>query len=87
VSVAGLNKKVVGSARRSEGPAVDLRVGVHGTRTAAGTAVLGEEVDTIGGGGGDDVRRISAAAAVMGAAALTLLLPSDTRRGCVPTDE
>jgi len=58
--------------------------------TGAGTAVVGDELETCGGGGDDD-RKTSAAAAMMGAAVLiptlALLLPNDTRRGCVDADE
>src|SRR6267154_1161832 len=87
-NIAGVNG-VARSPRRNEAPA-GLRVGVHGTMTGAGTAVVGDELETCGGGGDDD-RKTSAAAAMMGAAVLiptlALLLPNDTRRGCVDADE
>jgi hypothetical protein len=87
-NIAGLID-VAGSLRCNEAPA-GLRLGVHGTMNGAGTAVVGDEVETCGGGG-DDVRKTSAAAAMMGAAVLvptlTLLMPIDTRRGCVDAGE
>jgi hypothetical protein len=87
-NIAGLND-VAGSLRRNEAPA-DLHVGVHGTMTSAGTAMVGNEVETCRGGGDED-RKMSAAAAMMGAAVLVpkfaLLLPNDTWCGCVGADE
>jgi hypothetical protein len=87
-NIAGLND-VAGSLRRNKVPA-DLRVGVHGTMTGAGTAVVGNEVETCGGGGDED-QKTSAAAAMMGTAILVpkfaLLLPNNTWRGCVGADE
>ena len=81
--------EVPGSACRREA-AVSLRLGVHGIATGMETAVPGDE-DATSDGGGEDVRKMSVAAAVMGAVVLilvpTLLLPNDTRRGCVPADE
>jgi hypothetical protein len=84
-NIVGLND-VAGSPRRSKAP-LGLRVGVHGTMTGMGTAVGDEDK----AGGGDDVQRMSAAMAMMGAAVLKptlmLLVPNDTRRGCIPADE
>ncbi len=85
---------MAGSPRRNEAPEpTGLRVGVHGTMTGAGTAVVGDEADEVEtrGGGGDGVQKTSAAAAMMGAAVLSptlaLLLLNDMRRGCIDANE
>jgi hypothetical protein len=59
-----------------------MGVGVDGTMTGAGTAVVGNEVESCGGRG-DGVQKTSVAVAMTGAAVLVptfaLRLPNDTR--------